>query len=200
MIDEKPRAIIIGNSPSVLNYEYGEYIDSFDIVIRCNWYKIKNFEKHVGTKTSIWSFAAGTEFVRILNSPTDTHYLEKEQDPHQFNELWIRHGQDASMKAFRKKYPDLKYKQIPPSWKNYCIGLASCKFALKELDVSEVWSFGNTFYLEKNKKGGTFHYYDIHKGKSELDRLGKKVSESKKENQKVLNNLPVKILEKEGIK
>ena len=44
---------IIGNSGNVLEYEYGQIIDSHDCVIRCNEAKIKGYEKHVGTKKTI---------------------------------------------------------------------------------------------------------------------------------------------------
>ena len=50
----KQRLIIVGNGSSVLDKENGSLIDSFDNVVRFNSYKIKNFEKYVGTKTDIW--------------------------------------------------------------------------------------------------------------------------------------------------
>jgi hypothetical protein len=51
-----PRAIIVGNARSLLSTKNGSLIDSFDIVIRCNSFKIKGYEKHVGTKTDIACF------------------------------------------------------------------------------------------------------------------------------------------------
>lgn len=50
----KQRLIIVGNGSSVLDKENGSLINSFDNVVRFNSYKIKNFEKYVGTKTDIW--------------------------------------------------------------------------------------------------------------------------------------------------
>ena len=46
---------IIGNSGNLLDQELGEKIDSCDIVIRIQRFKIEGFEKHVGSKTSIIS-------------------------------------------------------------------------------------------------------------------------------------------------
>ena len=48
--------IIVGNSPSLLDHEYGEFIDSFPTVVRFNGYKIFGYEKHVGSKTDILTF------------------------------------------------------------------------------------------------------------------------------------------------
>lgn len=53
--DKKMSYIVIGNGPSLLSKEVGEKIDEYDEVIRFNRYKIEGFEKHVGTKTTIWS-------------------------------------------------------------------------------------------------------------------------------------------------
>lgn len=46
--------ILVGNGSSVLEKSNGSLIDSFDIVVRFNWYHIKGFEKNVGTKTDYW--------------------------------------------------------------------------------------------------------------------------------------------------
>ena len=48
------KAIIVGNSASILNRNNGYLIDSFDVVIRLNKFKIKGYEKYVGTKTDIY--------------------------------------------------------------------------------------------------------------------------------------------------
>ena len=45
------RVLVLGNAPSLLNREMGKVIDGFDVVIRVNNFRIKGFEKHVGTKT-----------------------------------------------------------------------------------------------------------------------------------------------------
>lgn len=44
---------VIGNAPSILEQEYGEEIDSHDIVIRCNRSIVDGYEKFVGSKTNI---------------------------------------------------------------------------------------------------------------------------------------------------
>ncbi len=46
------KVLVLGNAPSVLNRDLGPKIDTFDVVIRVNNFRIKGFEKHVGTKTT----------------------------------------------------------------------------------------------------------------------------------------------------
>ena len=46
--------IIVGNGPSLLRHENGPAIDGFDKVVRFNSYRIAGFEKHVGTRTTIY--------------------------------------------------------------------------------------------------------------------------------------------------
>lgn len=47
------KVILIGNSPSVLNFKKGTEIDSFDIVVRLNDFETSGFEDCVGNKTDI---------------------------------------------------------------------------------------------------------------------------------------------------
>jgi hypothetical protein len=52
--------VLVGNGPSLLDGNLGKVIDSFDVVVRFNAFKIKGFEQSVGTKTSMWSTHGGT--------------------------------------------------------------------------------------------------------------------------------------------
>ena len=63
---EKNQSIaVVGNSGKLLTKEQGEFIDSHDIIIRCNLAKVEGFEKNVGTKTD-FRFIAGKSFWRDL--------------------------------------------------------------------------------------------------------------------------------------
>lgn len=56
-----PKVLVIGNSPKVLKYKIGKYIDEhFDIVIRINKHPIKGYEKFIGSKTDIWATTFNT--------------------------------------------------------------------------------------------------------------------------------------------
>ncbi len=49
------KILIIGNGTSILNFNnMSQIIDSFDIIVRFNDYKICDFENYVGSKTTFW--------------------------------------------------------------------------------------------------------------------------------------------------
>lgn len=50
----RSKIIIIGNGTSLLEKENGKIIDSYDHVVRFNSFEIQNYEKYVGTKSTIW--------------------------------------------------------------------------------------------------------------------------------------------------
>ena len=53
--------VLVGNGPSITRAELGAAIDAHDEVVRFNWYALKGFEKHTGTRTTLWStFGRGT--------------------------------------------------------------------------------------------------------------------------------------------
>ena len=54
-ISKNIRVIVVGNGSSVLKYEFGDIIDSYDIVIRVNHCVTKGLEKHVGKKIDVWA-------------------------------------------------------------------------------------------------------------------------------------------------
>ena len=75
---------IVGNSGKLKNEEYGELIDSYDIVIRCNLARVEGYEKSVGTKTD-FRFIAGKSFWRDLSenfSAYDDNFLTSLKDQH----------------------------------------------------------------------------------------------------------------------
>jgi hypothetical protein len=71
MVSESTSVIIIGNSRSVLDHEYGKVINDFDIVIRIGFFLVEGFEKYVGAKTDIVTYKVG-------------------MDISQFREVWSR--------------------------------------------------------------------------------------------------------------
>lgn len=73
--------IIVGNGSSLLNKPNGEVIDSFDIVVRFNNFKIKTFEKFVGTKTNYW-FNTISEHKQFQSSPERIFWHTWNFNPH----------------------------------------------------------------------------------------------------------------------
>ena len=75
---------VVGNSGKLKNEEYGEVIDSYDIVIRCNLARVEGYEKSVGAKTD-FRFIAGKSFWRDLSenfSAYDDNFLTSLKDQH----------------------------------------------------------------------------------------------------------------------
>lgn len=55
-VQDGESVLLVGNGPSMTTRgDRGEWVDSFDQVIRFNWFAIRGFEKQVGTKTTLWS-------------------------------------------------------------------------------------------------------------------------------------------------
>ena len=69
------KVLVIGNGPSIINYEIGNKIDEFDCVVRLNNYITKGYEKNVGSKTSIWATGGGLNI-----TPRDVSV---------FNDVWV---------------------------------------------------------------------------------------------------------------
>lgn len=76
--------IIVGNGSSILDRENGRLIDSFDIVVRFNSFKIKNYEKHTGIKTNIWFTVEKTHLpiIHTFNRVIEHCWIwDKNKDP-----------------------------------------------------------------------------------------------------------------------
>lgn len=48
---EIKKCVVVGSSPKLLSEENGSKIDQYEVIIRCNFAMIKNFEKFVGSRT-----------------------------------------------------------------------------------------------------------------------------------------------------
>tara|TARA_R100000995_G_C3472330_1_gene118980 strand:+ start:745 stop:1461 length:717 start_codon:yes stop_codon:yes gene_type:complete len=83
-IDKDNSIAIVGNSGKLMNESYGELIDSYDFVFRCNLAQTNGYEKHVGSKTD-FRFIAGKSFWRDLSehfSGYDNDFLTNLIDEH----------------------------------------------------------------------------------------------------------------------
>ncbi len=79
------KVCIIGNSNRILEGEFGEFIDSCDVVIRMNRFSVdERLSKHVGKKISIISIRATGEGV---SKELADHIPKKYFD--ECNEIWI---------------------------------------------------------------------------------------------------------------
>ena len=83
-VQREKSVAVVGNSGKLLTEEQGEFIDSHDIVFRCNLAKIEGYEKSVGTKTD-FRFIAGKSFWRDLTgqfSSYEDNFLTNLKDQH----------------------------------------------------------------------------------------------------------------------
>ncbi len=60
------KILIIANGPSILNQNFGTEIDKFQEVARINNFQLDGFEKHIGSKTTIW-FNGGNQNLKKPN-------------------------------------------------------------------------------------------------------------------------------------
>ena len=64
------RVLLIGNGHTLLEYDYGNIIDSnyFDEVWRFNRFITDGYEEHTGTKTDVWVSCFGGQSMRDLTT------------------------------------------------------------------------------------------------------------------------------------
>mgnify|MGYP003646202630 CR=1 FL=1 len=67
--DNKSKVIIIGNSPSILDHERGNTIDSYDVVIRINNCPVVGYERFIGKKINIWATTKNTIYHKNFYPP-----------------------------------------------------------------------------------------------------------------------------------
>ena len=75
---EYKKCAVISNSPLLLEKNYGELIDSYDVVFRCNRTQIDEYEKHTGTKTDIRiiNIHVSKMIIDPIGCSKDSHYLQ----------------------------------------------------------------------------------------------------------------------------
>lgn len=94
------KLIIVGNG--VINEEFGTLIDSYDRIIRINDFKIKGYEKFVGTKIDIVSYFPNNKANPLIYQANEVwylfskkkvehnkHFLEVQNKKNGFIEKWI---------------------------------------------------------------------------------------------------------------
>lgn len=90
---ENKSVVIVGNGASLLNRKLGSCIDSYDVVVRFNIFKIGKFAPYVGERTSVWfnnRNASSTQVQNLLKS-------------HDFNSIYVHtwYETDSAVKSFK---------------------------------------------------------------------------------------------------
>ena len=171
--DQKSKVIIVGNSPSILLQEYGELIDSYDVVIRVNRCLTTGFEKYIGKKIDIWATTHGSERFRKMNDFVPENYSE-------IKCLWTRTSKVSPKlpKDFPEVEEHIMYK-APSNFKKYYAAFFN-EFGIEhEPDTGlltiltslqfykDITVHGFTFYTEHKK-----HFVEGYYRESEIDEDG----------------------------
>lgn len=174
--------VLIGNGPAAAEGENGERIDSFDDVVRFNNYRIKDYEKALGTKSTVW-------ITRVCE--TIEHHDPKEFDTiiGVINYCIYTPTIKALAPSFARKYPDMDFiyeDQVRgyseqfgyDPYKNWLsVGMISILYLLDYFDVLHLHGFGgNTAksYYGHTNVGVEFHRYDLETAKiADLAKKGR---------------------------
>lgn len=81
--------VLVGNGPSIKEQKLGKLIDSFDVVVRFNYFTTEGFEEHTGTKIDVWAIN-GPDLVELWNQkynrPSTIIYIPETQfDQHNWD-------------------------------------------------------------------------------------------------------------------
>jgi 2-polyprenyl-3-methyl-5-hydroxy-6-metoxy-1,4-benzoquinol methylase len=149
--------IIVGNGPSILNKENGDKIDSFDIVVRFNWYHIKEYEKYVGTKTNYWfTTIVCPERIKKTYERVYEHSWDFDKDHDKHYKKIVDAGHNT-IKTIKDDILEIQKYVGEYSYFTYSTGSIAIWMLLKEHEHIVVTGFD---WWEDNKK---HHYGDGHK-------------------------------------
>lgn len=163
---------IVGNSPILLNNEYGQEIDSHEMVIRFNNFVTNGYERHTGKKTTDICFnPQTTRNDEILKLPKEHRLffytkntreeLEKRFDEVYGNEMSL---DDVTIIDNEKYYYELKEKLKTNNNWHASSGLIICQMMVDMYPDSVIDVYGITFFKDAIKKEGdkysTIHHVD----------------------------------------
>ena len=186
-MDTQSKVVIVGNSPIILENEYGSLIDSYDIVIRINKCTTKGFEKYIGSKINIWA----TTHPEYHKNPLNHKEIFTPDNDKNIQQIWKR-TPGVTLKKLPKHYSTISCftmyktekfkknkifseydKRLNPQKKTkkkmeMCTGLLT--ILSSTLFFSNVTVTGFSFYNESKK---TTAYYK----EKELDKSGKHIED-----------------------
>ena len=155
-VQREQSVAVVGNSGKLLTEEQGEFIDSHDIVFRCNLAKLEGYEKSVGTKTD-FRFIAGKSFWRdltgqfssyednFLTNLKDQHFIIKAEPLYAAIQGIIKnYNTESKVLYIRQDFIDEAEKKLGIG--DISLGLTAILMALQWSDKVSI--FGFTFFQE----------------------------------------------------
>jgi hypothetical protein len=172
------RVILVGNGPSVLNKDNAELIDSYDVVVRFNWFHIKGFEKQVGTKTDIW-FTTTSCKERIKQKYERIYEHSWQFDPEKdktFN--LIKADRPDVIKITSETLDEMQKYSQNKAYRTYSTGAIAAWVLLKEYDHVDIIGF-DWWQEEKHHYGDNQSRGSIHKPEEEFKFMARLVVQGK---------------------
>jgi hypothetical protein len=167
--------IIVGNAPTNLDNEFGKLINNYDIILRFNEFVIKDYEKNIGTKTSIWvindwvamdllnkykNWLEKNKHVEILivipyikNDPENFYQTRYDLINNFYNQSNIKNKLDFINKDFVKKIQE-KY-EFNNTWAS--TGLITILYFIEYYKDINITGFN---FFKKVKESDSIHYYN----------------------------------------
>ena len=156
-MNQQSSILIIANGESILNNDYGQFIDKHPLVARINNYQTKGFEKQIGNKTDIWFNGANSKlklqsakYSDIIVLMPSQVILKKEAD--------LNGHVSKRLKLDKEQYTTVSLSNIQTfenqvGYNRLTTGLYSILWAIK--NYNEVIIHGFDFFQESKA-----HYYD----------------------------------------
>jgi hypothetical protein len=153
----KKSILIIGNGQSILDYEIGNIIDTFNNIARINNFMINNYEKKTGKKTDIWINGANQKllgrkqiFSQTIVSIPSSIIIKKSDSliEHVSKRLKMKATEFSIIPIY-----DIQRYESSVDHKRLTTGITSILWGLDNFD--EVFIHGFDFFIDSKS-----HYYD----------------------------------------
>ena len=161
---------IVGNSPVLLDKEYGAEIDSHDMVIRFNNFKIEGYEIYTGKKTTHVCFNAYTLFnenILSFSKEQRLFFYTTESDEKLTNLLNEKYHGKLSLDDVTIIDNNIYYKELceklnaENNWQGSS-GLIMCQMMVDKFPNAQIDVYGITFFKDVIKKKDGERYHKIH--------------------------------------
>jgi hypothetical protein len=184
--------IIIGNGSSILNKNLGEYVDSFDNVVRFNRFQVENYKQDLGTKCTHWvvGYNLATDNMSVNNGYFKGN-LDRLQSTHpELEEILILTSKATKNKNLNEIKKLKQYVKLNLVYKEYDLffnakpttGFMTIKYFLNKFDKISIAGFD---FGKSHHYWGNYSIADVpapegkHPWKSEGEYVDKLVKSNK---------------------